>query len=170
MNAILEASTITVGQSRWTIISVIDQRHGALPFVFGKLAKFSVEGHLTLAYTSTKSEVDAVAPNLLIASAPFVYLPEYSGLAYMHTWNGVEHDVFPRRFKSIIEGAYDNFFVGCGVEPVVDYRAFSSKLEALDRITGLSAKIHPPNPMFGRLWASLNQYIKGKKCRGGAYK
>jgi len=164
MNAIAEAATITVGQSRWTITTVVDERYGNLPFVFGKLAKFSDEGHVTVVDTSTKSEVDAIAPNLLIASAPFVYLPEYSGLAYMHVWNGVESDVFPRRLKAIIEATYDNFFVGCNVEPVADYRAFSLKLQALDRITELSAKVHPPNPLFGRLWGSLNTYIKERNA------
>lgn len=164
MNAIAEAATITVGQSRWTITTVVDERNGNLPFIFGKLAKFSDEGHVTVVDTSTKSEVDAIAPNLLIASAPFVYLPEYSGLAYMHAWNGVESDVFPRRFKAIVEATYDNFFVGCNVEPVADYRAFSLKLQALDRITELSAKVHPPNPRFGRLWRSLNTYIKKRNA------
>lgn len=164
MNAISEAAAITVGQSRWTITNVIDQRDGDLPYIFGKVAKFSVEGHVTLVDTSTKSEVDAIAPNLLIASAPFVYLPQYSGLAYMHAWNGVDSDVFPRRFKAIIERTYDNFFVGCNVEPVADYRAFSIKLEGLDRITELSAKVHPPNPLFGRLWGSLNKYIKERNA------
>lgn len=164
MSAIAEAATITVGQSRWTITTVVDERNGNLPFIFGKLAKFSDEGHVTVVDTSTKSEVDAIAPNLLIASAPFVYLPKYSGLAYMHAWNGVESDVFPRRFKAIVEATYDNFFVGCDVEPVADYRAFSLKLQALDRITELSAKVHPPNPLFGRLWGSLNTYIKERNA------
>lgn len=164
MSAIAEAATITVGQSRWTITTVVDERNGKLPFIFGKLAKFSDEGHVTVVDTSTKSEVDAIAPNLLIASAPFVYLPEYSGLAYMHAWNGVGSDVFPRRFKAIVEATYDNFFVGCNVEPVADYRAFSLKLQALDQITELSAKVHPPNPLFGRLWGSLNAYIKERNA------
>lgn len=164
MNAIAEAATISVGQSRWTITTVLDRRHESLPFIFGKLAKFADVGHVTLVDTSTKSEVDAEAPNLLIASAPFVYLPEYSGLAYMHVWNGVESDVFPRRFKAIIEATYDNFFVGCNVEPVADYRAFGLKLQALERITELSAKVHPPNPLFGRLWGSLNTYIKERNA------
>ncbi len=164
MNAIAEAATITVGQSRWTITTVLDERHKNIPFIFGKLAKFSDIGHVTVVDTSTKSEVDAIAPNLLIASAPFVYLPEYSGLAYMHAWNGVESDVFPRRFKAVIEATYDNFFVGCNVESVADYRAFSLKLQSLDRITELSAKVHPPNPLFGRLWGSLNNYIKERNA------
>lgn len=164
MNAISEATAITVGQSRWTITNVIDRRSADLPFIFGKLAKFSVDGHVIVVDTSTKSEVDALTHNLLIASAPFVYLPKYSGLAYMHAWNGVESDVFPLRFKSIIERTYENFFVGCNVEPIADYRAFSRKLDGLNRITELSAKVHPPNPLFGRLWGSLNEYIKNRNA------
>jgi hypothetical protein len=164
MNAIAESATIAVGQSRWTITTVLDQRDGNLPFMFGKLAKFADEGHVTVVDTSSKSEVDAIASNLLIASAPFVYLPEYSGLAYMHVWNGVESEVFPRRFKAIIEATYDNFFVSCDVEPIADYRAFSHKLQTLDRITELSAKVHPPNPLFGRLWGSLNNYIRERNA------
>lgn len=98
------------------------------------------------------------------ASAPFVYLPNFSGLAFLHVWNGIQEDVFPRRFKSIIEAAYDNFFVDCTVEPISDYRAFLEKLQSLDRIIELSAKVHPPNPLFGRLWGSLDRYVKKRQA------
>jgi len=164
MDAIAGAATITVGKARWTITNVADNRDSSLPHVFAKLAKFSQEGHVTVVDTSTKSEVDAIAANLLLASTPFVYLPEYSGIAYMHLWNGVENEVFVRRFKDIIEATYDHFFVHCTVEPVADYRAFSLKLQGLQRIRELSAKVHPPNPLFGRLWGSLNSYIKERNA------
>jgi len=164
MDAVAEAATIRVGQARWTITNVVDRRDNDLPFVYAKLAKFSHEGHVTVVDTLTKSEVDSVAPNLLLASSPFVYLPEYSGIAYMHVWNGIDNDVFTRRFKAIIEATYDNFFVGCAVEPVADYRAFSLKLQGLERIRELSAKVHPPNPLFGRLWGSLNSYINERNA------
>lgn len=72
--------------------------------------------------------------------------------------------VFPRRFKSIIEAAYDNFFVDCTIEPITDYRAFLEKLSSLDKITELSAKVHPPNPLFGRLWGSLDKYVKRRQA------
>ena len=59
---------------------------------------------------------------------------------------------------------YDNFFVDCTIEPITDYRAFLEKLGSLDRITELSAKIHPPNPLFGRLWGSLDKYVKRRQA------
>ncbi len=113
---------------------------------------------------AAKHQLQARAINLLEASAPFVYLPQFSGLAFLHVWNGIQEDIFPRRFKAIVEAAYDNFFVDCTVEPVADYRAFLQKLRSLDRITELSAKVHPPNPLFGRLWESLNGYVKKRQA------
>lgn len=164
MDAISNAGTIMVGKAKWTITSVVDRRADSLPFVFGRLSKYSDEGHVTVVDTSTKSEVDAIAPNLLIASASFVYLPEYSGIAYMHVWNHIEADTFARRFKAVIEATYDNFFVGCSIEAVSDYRAFGIKLQSLDRIRQISARVHPPNPLFGRLWGSLNRYIEERNA------
>lgn len=160
IEAIINAPTVPIGQYEWTITDVIDQRSYGKPFIYGNLVKYSKEGKVKVIDEESKHQLQARAPNLLEASAPFVYLPEFSGLAYLHVWNGIQEDVFPRRFKTIIEEAYDNFFVDCTVEPVADYRAFLSKLQSLERITELSAKVHPPNPLFGRLWESLDQYVK----------
>lgn len=163
INAIVRAPTVAVRQFEWTITDVVDRRNLAgVPFVFGNLAKYSESG--TVKVVRARHQQEAPAPNLLQASAPFVYLPSYSGLAFLHVWNGIEVDVFPRRFKAIIEAAYDNFFVDCTIEPVTDYRAFLVKLRALDRITELAAKVHPPNPLFGRLWGSLKKYVDSRRA------
>lgn len=164
INAIAQASILTVGKFRWTVTNVHDQRNANIPYVYGKLAKYSDEGHVVVVDTETRSEVDAIAENLLVASAPFVYLPSYSGIAYMHVWNGISFETFPKRFKSVIEATYRNFFVDCSVEPISDYRQFATKLRGLDVIRELSAKVYPPNPLFGRLWSSLNAYIKERNA------
>lgn len=164
IDAIVEAPVIALGQFEWTITDVIDRRDAAEPFVFGNLAKYSKEGSVKIVDESTKHQIQARARNLLEASAPFVYLPQFSGLAFLHVWNGIQEDVFPRRFKAIIEAAYNNFFVDCTIEPVADYRAFLEKLRSLDKITELSAKVHPPNPLFGRLWGSLDTYVKKRQA------
>lgn len=164
MDAIINSPTITIGKFRWTITDTIDRRDADLPYVYGCLSKFDDEGHLTVVDTESKSQVDAVAENLLAASAPFVYLPKYSGIAYLHVWNGIEQDVFPRRFKRLVEGAYQNFFVDCMIEPITDYRTFVSKMSAIEVFHDIQATVHPPNPLFGRLWGSLNKYIKRRNA------
>lgn len=159
VTAILGAPVLRIGKFQWAITDAVDARGGDPNFVFGKLAKYSAEGHVTIVDPARKSQLDALAPNLLMASSPFVYLPDYSGIAFLHVWNGIQEDLFPKRFCSLIQAAYENFFVECSVEPVADYRAFVEKLDSLDRITEMSAKVHPPNPLFGHLWGPLKDYI-----------
>lgn len=164
LNAILDAPTVTIRKFRWTITDTLDRRKADLPFVFGRLSKFHDQGLVTVVDTESKSQVDAIAKNLLAASSPFVYLPQYSGIAYLHVWNGIQQDLFPRRFKTLIEAAYQGFFVDCTIEPIADYQTFVSKLEAIDLFHSISATVHPPNPLFGRLWASLRDYISRRNA------
>jgi len=159
IEAIINAKTIEVGQFEWTITDVIDKRDMPNPYIFGNLSKYSRQGQVKLVDEVQKHQLKATAENLLEASAPFVYLPNFSGLAYLHVWNGIQENIFPRRFKSIVEAAYDGFFVDCTIEPVADYREFLEKIKSLKIITELSAKVHPPNPLYGRLWGSLNDYV-----------
>lgn len=162
-NAIINAPVVPVGKFEWTITDVVDGRDFKYPYIYGNLVKYSKQGRVTIVDEPNKQQFEATATNLLEASSPFVYLPEFSGIAYLHVWNGIQEEVFRSRFEVIIESAYERFFVDCTVEPVSDYRAFYDRLNALDKITELSAKVHPPNPLFGRLWGSLDNYIKKRK-------
>jgi hypothetical protein len=180
MAAVLNAPVLRVGKFEWAFTDAMDGRESTPRFVFGKLAKYSSEGHVRVVNPARRSQQDAPAPNLLIASAPFVYLPEFSGLAFMHVWNGIQEDLFPKRFCSLIEAAYEGFFLDCTVEPIADYRAFVEKLHSLERIIEMSATVHLPNPLFGHWWENLKDYIvhrnaeelsiKERKSDGGGIK
>ncbi|TDM09009.1 MAG: hypothetical protein C4K60_06550 [Ideonella sp. MAG2] len=164
MSTMLNAPIVEIGQFDWTITDTKDGRGESTPYIFGKLSKYAKDGHVTIVDESSRSQVDAYARNLLEASSPFVYLPQYSGIAFLHVWNGIQEDVFGRHFQKIIEEAYDRFFVGCEIDPITDYTAFSKRLESIDVFTEISAKVYPPNPLFGRLWGSLNEYVKKRRA------
>ena len=164
IDAIINAPTIEIGQFEWTITDVVDRRNATDPYIFGNLSKYSRQGEVKVVDEIEKHQLSATAENLLEASAPFVYLPNFSGLAYLHVWNGIQENVFPRRFKSIIEAAYGGFFVDCIVEPVADYREFLLKINGLRQINELTARVHPPNPLYGRLWSSLNDYVTKREA------
>lgn len=170
MNAIVSAPTITLGKFDWTITDIEDNRREDFPYVFGKLSKYAKDGHAKVIDEVGKLQINTDVPNLLEASSPFVYLPECSGIAFLHVWNGIQEDVFPRRFKSVIEAAFDGFMVACDVEPISDYRAFTSRLKKLSKFTEFSATVYPPNPLFGRLWGSLNEYIASRNASEVAVK
>jgi hypothetical protein len=162
MRALVESVALKIGKFAWIITDIVDGRDQALPFVFGKLSKFDVEGQVTVVDTTHKRQVEALERNLLLASSPFVYLPAFSGLVFLHVWNEIQDDVFPRRLKTLIEAKYDGFFVECEIEPVSDYGSFVSKLSAIDKVSEISATVHPPNPLFGRLWKPLDDYVRSR--------
>lgn len=160
VSAMLRSPVLRIGKFSWTIIDVQQSKDEKFQYIFGRLAKFSAEGHIAVVDPNEKVHRDAKASNLLVASSPFVYLPSFSGFAYMHVWNDIQDDLFPRRIKQLVEHAYDKFFVDCAIEPIVDYRAFAAKLKGITRYTELIARINPPNPLFGKLWEPLKEYLK----------
>ncbi|WP_292952423.1 MULTISPECIES: hypothetical protein [unclassified Neptuniibacter] len=164
MDAIANSPIVNIGKFDWAITDIEDNRNEDIPYIFGKVSKYAKNGHAKVIDEVKRSQVEADVPNLLEASSPFVYLPDCSGIAFLHVWNGIQEDVFPRRFKSIIEAAFDNFFVACDVEPITDYRAFTSRLKKLSQFTEFSATVYPPNPLFGRLWGNLNEYIGNRNA------
>ena len=96
IDAIVKAPTIPSGQFEWTITDVVDKHSATKPYVFGNLAKYSWQGQVTVVDEQAKRQLQARAPNLLEASAPFVYLPDFSGLAFLHVWNGIQVSQFER--------------------------------------------------------------------------
>ena len=118
MDTIANAPIVNIGKFDWTITDIEDNRDEELPYIFGKMSKYAKDGHAKVIDEINRSQIEADVPNKLEASSPFVYLPECSGIAFMHVWNGIQEDVFPRRFKSIIEKAFDNFFVNCDIESI----------------------------------------------------
>ena len=170
MDAITNAPIISVGKFDWTITDIEDNRKNKLPYIFGKLSKYAKDGHAKVIDELSRSQINTDVPNLLEASSSFVYLPECSGIAFLHVWNGIQEDVFPRRFKSVVEAAFDGFMIACDVEPISDYRAFTSRLKKLSHFTEFSATVYPPNPLFGRLWGNLNEYIESRNASEIAFK
>jgi hypothetical protein len=100
--------------------------------------------------------------NLIEASSPFIYLPEFSGIAYKHVWN-LQREQFVRAFCELVEAKEHNFFVRCDIEPVTDLRTFVTRLARLEKITLLQASVKPPNPLFGPCWEPLKEYVKKRR-------
>jgi hypothetical protein len=164
LDAIRNPAIIGAKNYRWTITDLSEGIINNTSYIFGKLSKYSQEGHVTIVDSQTKLQVDSLAPNLLIASSPFVYIPDFSGIAYLHVWNGIQEGTFRNRFKGIIEAKYNNFFVDCLIEPITDYRTFVKRISRISNFRELSAKVHPPNPLFGRLWEKLDKYIRRRNA------
>jgi hypothetical protein len=158
IQAIARPATILVGKYAWTITDAMKYEiDGETVYVYGKLSKYSPKG--TVKVVKQNSEMPVIEPNLIEASSPFIYIPEFSGIAYLHVWNQIERDVFASRFSRIIEESFGGFFVECKIEPITNLEKFLEKLRTIENFMEISAKVNPPNPLFGEAWRSLREYL-----------
>ena len=130
---------------------------------YAKLAKYKQQGAVGVVREEQHTSAEAEVRNLIDAASPFVYIPEFSGLAYRHVWNKFPSDQFERVFKELVESKYQKFFVGCDIEPITDLRTFVTRLLKINRITEIYATVSPPNPLFGSCWKSLGEYLRQRK-------
>jgi hypothetical protein len=129
-------------------------------FVFGNLSKYDPKGEVAVVDTKSHLKKAKKVEDAEKASSPFVYLPEYSGIAYLHVWNQIQQEAFIRRFKDLVEKHYHNFFVEMNIEAVGDPITFSKRIAELSSIELIQARVRPPNPLFGPLWGPLKKYLK----------
>ncbi len=163
IEALRAPTSIESGEYHWTITEFKKYKEDKFHFIFGKLTKYKPKGEVDIVDVKLHSEVTKEIDNTKIASSPFVYLPEYSGIAYLHVWNQIQQEIFIRRFKELVENKYDNFFVECKIDAISDLATFYKRISNLSSIELIQAKVRPPNPMFGPLWESLKEYLKKRK-------
>lgn len=144
----------------WTFIDVEEYNQNGNKYIFGKLSKFAPDGEVTIVDTVSRSEKIQTEPNLKMASSPFIYIPDHSGIAFLNVSNHIEQTTFIKRFCEIIEFTHKNFFVDCDIELISDLKTFAAKLLSLDLIYQINAKISPPNPLFSPLWETLEKYLR----------
>jgi len=163
IKALHKPASVLKSNYSWTITKCRVFGPTAKPkYVYARLAKYEPEGKIAKVDTAMHDEIDAEVDNKLIASSPFVYIPQYSGIAYQHIWNSIQQEVFVRRFSEIIIETFQKFFVKCEIDPITDYRTFIKRLIELEHINKLSATVSPPNPLFGILWKELKEYLKSR--------
>lgn len=157
MQALASPQPIQSRGGNWALVNVqFDEEH---EYVFGRLARYLPEGRVDVVDPTTLSTGSQIEPNLLVASAPFVYIPRHSGIAFQATSTQIDHATFIRRFCAIVEASLDNFFVDCQIRLITDLRAFAVRVSALDAIYKIQSRVSPPNPLFGPLWENLKDYL-----------
>jgi hypothetical protein len=164
IQALLEPTPIIVRQMAWTFIDTKEYNKGQKDhFVYGRLSKYSPEAEVSIVLPEQRQEIRQQEPNLSIASSPFVYIPEHSGIAFMQISNHISYQIFIKRFCDLVKTVHRYFFVDCVIDMIADLHTFAMKLGRLDGIYRISARVSPPNPLFGPLWKSLKLYLESRK-------
>ena len=159
--AIREPKIHTAYDYAWTFTGTIvkQSKDGSIKYIYSELCKFEPSGTITVIDEEQHSKNEITEPNLVMASSPFIYIPHCSGIAYQHIWNKIEKKAFIKNFSNIVKISNDNFFVDCDIEPITDLVKFYHKLASIKDITEIKAKVTPPNPLFGRAWKDLKEYL-----------
>lgn len=163
IQAIQQPKSIDRSTKSWTFIDVQKIEEHTRHFVFGRLCKYEPDATVKVVDPKARIEKLQLEPNLSIASSPFIYIPAYSSIAFMRVPQQIEPPTFMRHFSEIVERSCDNFFVKCEIDPITDLKTFAKKLSTLDGIYKISAKISPPNPLFGPLWRELKEYLQNRR-------
>lgn len=168
--AVSEPVTVEYRGTRYSFIDFepMGAQHGGEGF-YAKLVKYKQQGEVTVVHEERHASLSAEVTNLIDAASPFVYVPEYSGIAYRHIWGFLPSSQFERVFKELVETKYSKFFVGCDIEPITDFRTFVTRLSKLQQITELEATVVPPNPLFGPCWESHERQPKKLPFEGNRW-
>lgn len=160
MAALRNPASILRRGNAWTFIDINEYNQSGHHYIFGRLSKYAPDGEVGVVDEPTRSEKKQIEPNLLVASSPFVYIPDHSGIAFLHVSSNIEVPTFIRRFSEVIEETHQGFFVDCDIELVSDLKTFAAKLASLEGIFKIDARVSPPNPLFSPLWKPLEQYLR----------
>lgn len=164
VEALKDPVLVRRGDFVFTFTDIVASDDEQVPrYIFARLTKFTPEGAIAVVEPDRHVATQADVTNLLVASSPFIYLPAYSGIAYPNVWNKLEKTQFERAFVMLVEEKFSRLFVQAAIEPVADLVTFVQRVASLDAVEEIDATVHPPNPLFGRAWASLRDYIQGRE-------
>lgn len=162
--ALREPQSITRYGSAWTFLDTKEYTDGRSIYVFGKLAKYDPEAEVSVVDPDRRTETRRREPNMTIASSPFIYVPDFSGISFLHVSNNIDYEVFMKRWSDVVNCSHNQLLAKCEVEPIADLQSFAAKLKSMDGIFRLSATVSPPNPLFGSLWKNLKEYLEERNA------
>ena len=147
----------------WNIVNVAKEE-GNISYYSGKLNKVKPDATITVMTKNYKEEIEKEEPDMVLNSSEFIYIPQYSGIAFHSIPNYIEPKRFISIFSRIIENSLGNFFVDCKINLLDDLDSFFKKLNSFSSISTMKATVNPPNPLFGRFWESLKEYLKKRNA------
>ena len=163
IGALIDSKPFYNNEIVWSIIEVEQVTLENQVYIKGELSKARPDARVTVLNTELSKKEEKEEPRLVQGISEFVYLPEFSGIAFRSIPNQIEPKAFIRIFSKIIENTLGNFFIQCEIKMLDDLRSFYDRLSLMDSIEVIKARVKPPNPLFGKLWESLKKYLNDRK-------
>ncbi|WP_217425494.1 hypothetical protein, partial [Magnetospirillum sp. SS-4] len=105
---------VSRGMFNYTFLDIYPETQSTdSQYTYAKLAKYRANGSVGVVNSETHKTEDENIDNLLESFSEFIYIPEYSAVAYRHVWNKINREQFPYLFNRLCEEAYGGFMVKC---------------------------------------------------------
>jgi hypothetical protein len=164
LGALNEPKPFFDGSNTWNIVAVETLPFENTSFIFGKLSKIKPDATVKVMTQNYSKEIEKDEPDMVISSSEFVYIPDYSGIAFHSIPNHIEPKKFVQIFTRIIEDSLGAFFVQCELNLIDDLTSFLKKLDSIQEINRIKISVNPPNPLYGKFWKSLKEYLEGRNA------
>ena len=164
ITALREPESIIHYSVAWTLLDIQELLDGRTKYFFGRLVKYDPKAEVSIVDPKEKKVIRRREPNMTIASSPFIYIPDLSGISFLHISNQIEYKTFMSRWADVVNASHGRILAKCDIDPITDLRSFAKKLRSLDGIYKITATVSPPNPLFGPLWKELKEYLEQRKA------
>jgi len=148
----------------WNIVNVGKEDDTNCSYYFGKLNKANPNAKVIVMTKNYTEEMEKEEPDMVLCSSEFVYIPQYSGIVFRSIPSYIEPKRFVSVFDRIIENTLGNFFVDCQINLLDDLDSFFKKLNSFSAFSTVKVTVNPPNPLYGRFWKSLKEYLKKRNA------
>lgn len=165
ITALKDGSSVNSNSYRWMITDSLHKKNNEFEFFYGKLSKYSPEGETSVIDEDSKLTRDDLTENLAIASAPFVYIPEFSGICYLRIWNQIDQQTLKNRLKDIVTEYFDKIFVDMDIKDISETIKFKERVKEFTSISKIQCQINQPNPLYGDIWKHLKDYLINRKSK-----
>lgn len=165
IEALSKANGFKTTKFKWLITDTFHQKEGDFEYFYGKLSKYSPEGEALVIDEGTKKTKEDFMENLSIASSPFIYIPEFSGICYLKISNQIDEKTFKGRLKDIVNEYFQHFFVSLEINDISENVKFEEQLKKFEQINKIECDIHQPNPLYGDIWKHLKEYLINRNSK-----
>lgn len=143
----------------WSIVNTQELEIDGINFIYGKLNKSIPKGVVPVLSEKYDKEIEKEEPRMIVDSSEFLYIPEYSGITFRSISSTIEPKHFRRKFSRIIEDTIGPLLLECDIKLIDDIRSFYNRISQIDKFSYIKTKVNPPNPLFGRFWKPLKEYL-----------
>ncbi|GMO41814.1 MAG: hypothetical protein Ta2F_17800 [Termitinemataceae bacterium] len=165
VNALLDPKPFTDNNNYvWNIVATNELEYDGIKYYYGKLNKANPNSTVKIMTNDYREEIEKDEPDMILCTSEFIYIPIYSGIAFQSIPNSIEQKKFKDVFQNIIETTLGGFFVECKINLIDDLVTFLKRLKQFDSISTIKVSVTPPNPMFGRFWESLRDYLQERNA------